>query len=200
MIVNKPINVKNKKIDAIVIGASTGGPKALQEVLTKFPENIGVPIFVVQHMPEGFTKVFAERLNKLCKLNVVEGSDGMPIKSNTIYIAKGGYHMTVSNKNTISLNTEPAIWGVRPAVDKLFDSAVNVYKSNLISVVLTGMGKDGAEGTRNIKDNGGLTISEDKSTCTIYGMPKAAFETGKVDLVLPLDQVTDKIVKIVKGL
>lgn len=192
-------NTKNKKIEAIVIGASTGGPKALQEVLTKFPANLGVPVFVVQHMPEGFTKVFAERLNKLCNMEVVEASDGMEIKKNTIYIAKGGYHMTVSN-NIIKLNTEPAIWGVRPAVDKLFDSAVNVYKSNILSVILTGMGRDGAEGTKNIKNHGGITISEDKSTCTIYGMPKAAFETGKVDLVLPLDQIAERIVKIVKGL
>ena len=192
-------NTKNKKIEAIVIGASTGGPKALQEVLTKFPANLGVPVFVVQHMPEGFTKVFAERLNKLCNMEVVEASDGMEIKKNTIYIAKGGYHMTVSN-NMIKLNTEPAIWGVRPAVDKLFDSAVNVYKSNILSVILTGMGRDGAEGTKNIKNHGGITISEDKSTCTIYGMPKAAFETGKVDLVLPLDQIAERIVKIVKGL
>lgn len=192
-------NTKNKKIDAVVIGASTGGPKALQEVLTKLPKNLGVPVFVVQHMPEGFTKVFAERLNKLCNMEVLEAADGMVIKKDTIYIAKGGYHMTVSN-NCIKLNTEPAIWGVRPAVDKLFDSAVDVYKSNILSVILTGMGRDGAEGTKNVKDHGGVTISEDKSTCTIYGMPKAAFETGKVDLVLPLGQIAEKVVKIVKGL
>lgn len=196
---NMLVNTRSKKIDAVVIGASTGGPKALQEVLTKFPKDLGVPIFVVQHMPEGFTKVFAERLNKLCNMEVVEATDGMPIKKDTIYIAKGGYHMIVSN-NSIKLNTEPAIWGVRPAVDKLFDSAINVYKSNLVSVILTGMGRDGAEGTKNVKNHGGITISEDKSTCTIYGMPKAAFETGKVDLVLPLDQITEKVVKIVKGL
>lgn len=196
---NKPIP-KNKRIDAVVIGASTGGPKALQEVLTKLPGNLNVPVFVVQHMPEGFTKVFAERLNKSCNMTVVEASHGMPIDRNTIYIAKGGSHMTISSTNRIELNKEPAIWGVRPAVDKLFDSAVNVYGGNLLSVILTGMGRDGAEGTKNIKERGGITISEDRSTCTIYGMPKAAYETGKVDLVLPLDQVCNKITQIVKSI
>lgn len=195
---NKNIIPKNKRIDAVVIGASTGGPKALQKVLTNLPENLGVPVFVVQHMPEGFTKVFSERLNKVCQMNVVEAEDGMKIRNDTIYIAKGGSHMTVGHNNTIYFNEEPPIWGVRPAVDKLFDSAIKVFGSNILSVVLTGMGRDGANGTKNIKDNGGVTISEDKSTCTIYGMPKAAFETGKVDLVLPLDQVCDNIIKIVK--
>ena len=195
-----PLNLKNKKIDAVVIGASTGGPKALQEVLTKLPANLGVPVLVVQHMPEGFTKVFAERLNKICNMSVIEAEEGMSINKGNIYIAKGGYHMTVTTKGTIHLNEEPPIWGVRPAADKLFDSAIKLYKDNLISVILTGMGKDGANGTVHVKDHGGITISEDKSTCTIYGMPKAAFETGKVDLVVPLDKVADKIIKIVKGI
>lgn len=193
------INIpKNKKIDAVVIGASTGGPKALQEVLTKLPKNLGVPVLVVQHMPEGFTKVFAERLDKVCNLKVVEAKDGMHIDKNTIYIAKGGLHMKVDNGKNITLSDDPAIWGVRPAVDKLFDSAVRVYGANLLSVILTGMGRDGADGTRNIKDNGGITIAEDKSTCTIYGMPKAAYETGKVDLVVPLDKISEKIIEIVQ--
>ena len=191
--------LKNKKINAVVIGASTGGPKALQEVLTKLPGNLGIPVFVVQHMPEGFTKVFSERLDKACKMKVLEASEGMKIYKDTIYIAKGGQHMTIGANNTLSLNEEPAIWGVRPAVDKLFNSAIKVYGGNLISAILTGMGRDGADGTSNIKDNGGVTISEDKSTCTIYGMPKAAFETGKVDLVVPLDQIATRIIKIIKG-
>ena len=190
---------KNKRIEAVVIGASTGGPKALQEVLTKLPANLGVPVFVVQHMPEGFTKVFSERLDKACEMKVIEAAEGIKINNDTIYIAKGGQHMTVGTNNTIHLNEEPPIWGVRPAVDKLFNSAIKIYGGNLVSVVLTGMGRDGADGTSNIKDSGGITISEDKSTCTIYGMPKAAFETGKVDLVEPLNQVASRIIKIVKG-
>lgn len=189
----------NGKIDAVVIGASTGGPKALQKVLTEIDEDIGVPVFVVQHMPKGFTKAFAERLDKICKLTVVEADDGMAINKNTIYIAPGGRHMTVGENRKIILNDEPSIWGVRPAVDKLFESAVKVYKGNLVSAVLTGMGRDGANGTVAIKDNGGITISEDQSTCTIYGMPKATYETGKVDMVLPLQQIGERISAIVKG-
>lgn len=198
--INNKVIPKNKKIDAVVIGASTGGPKALQQVLTKLPANLNVPVFVVQHMPEVFTKVFAERLNKVCNLNVTEAEDGMSINRNTIYIAKGGSHMIIDSSIRVSLNKEPSIWGVRPAVDKLFESASKVYGGNLLSVVLTGMGKDGAEGSKRIKDCGGITISEDKSTCTIYGMPKAAYETGKIDLVLPLDQICNKITEIVKGI
>jgi two-component system chemotaxis response regulator CheB len=190
---------RNKKINAVVIGASTGGPKALQEVLTKFPANLGVPVFVVQHMPEGFTKVFSERLDKICKMKVMEAEEGMKINKDTIYIAKGGQHMIIGANNVIHLNEEPPIWGVRPAVDKLFNSAIKIYGGNLISAVLTGMGKDGADGTSNVKDSGGITISEDKSTCTIYGMPKAAFETGKVDLVEPLNQIANSIIRIIKG-
>jgi two-component system chemotaxis response regulator CheB len=190
---------KNKRIDAVVIGASTGGPKALQEVLTKLPGNLGVPVFVVQHMPEGFTKVFSERLDKACEMKVIEAYEGMKISKDTIYIAKGGQHMTIGSNNVINLNEEPPIWGVRPAVDKLFNSAIRVYGGNLISAILTGMGRDGADGTSNIKDSGGITISEDKSTCTIYGMPKAAYETGKVDLIIPLHDIATKIIKIIQG-
>lgn len=103
--------------------------------------------------------------------------------------------MEVGKDRKIHLNIEPTLWGVRPAVDKLFKSASEVYGSNLISVVLTGMGRDGADGTAYIKDRGGITISEDESTCTIYGMPKATYETGKVDFVVPLYNVTDTILK-----
>lgn len=196
---NSTVINRKHKIDAVIIGASTGGPRALQQVLTQIDGDVGVPIFVVQHMPSGFTKAFAERLDKSCALKVVEASDMMPIEKNVIYIAPGGFHLTVGDGNKIKLNKEPAIWGVRPAVDILFESAVNIYKGNLLSVILTGMGKDGARGTELVKDSGGTTISEDQSTCTIYGMPKAAFLTGKVDLVLPLEQIGNKITNITKG-
>lgn len=188
-------NIKNK-IDAVVIGASTGGPKALYNVITKFPKELGVPVFVVQHMPVGFTKAFSERLDSNSAISVVEASDGEVYKKNVVYIAPGGFHMEIDNSGRIKLNTEPAIWGVRPAVDKLFVSASKVFGSKIISTVLTGMGRDGAAGTEFIKNNGGVTISEDESTCVIYGMPKAAYETGKVDIVLPIDKITEQIVKI----
>lgn len=195
------INLYNKaaheKIQAVVIGASTGGPKALYTIITALPEKIGIPIFIVQHMPVGFTRAFADRLNSNSKIKVVEASEAAFIEKDVVYVAPGGYHMEVLSQNRIHLNTEPPIWGVRPAVDKLFNSAAKVYGPHLLSVVLTGMGKDGAQGTIEVKRNGGVTISEDKSTCTIYGMPKATFETGMVDLVVPLDEVVSQIIRIV---
>lgn len=186
-----------KRFDAVVIGASTGGPKALYNVITELPGDLGVPVFVVQHMPKGFTKAFADRLNNNSKLKVVEAVHNQIIEKNTVYVAPGGYHMEVSGDGKIKLNEEPAIWGVRPAVDKLFISASKVYKGNLLSVVLTGMGRDGADGTSVVKLGGGYTISEDESTCTIYGMPKAAYATGKVDEVLPLYDICRKITQLV---
>lgn len=191
-------NEQSARINAVVIGASTGGPKALQTVLTSINANIGVPIFVVQHMPVGFTKAFANRLNDYCKLHVVEAENGMDIKEDTIYIAPGGIHMKVEKNKKILLTSEDPIWGVRPAVDKLFFSAAEVYKNNLLSVVLTGMGRDGAQGTVEVKKVGGYTISQDEATSTIYGMPKATYETGKVDEVLPLDKVARRIEEIVR--
>lgn len=202
---NKDININNiirkksfNKIEAVVIGASTGGPKALYSVITKLPEDLNIPVFVVQHMPATFTKAFADRLNSNSKLKVVESKEGDIIEKNVVYIAPGGFHMEVGMDKKIHLNSEPPIWGVRPAVDKLFLSAAKLYKEKLLSIVLTGMGKDGAEGTIKVKENGGVTISEDKSTCTIYGMPRATFETGMVDMVLPLNNIADEIVRITK--
>ncbi|MFT5875471.1 MAG: two-component system chemotaxis response regulator CheB [Clostridium sp.] len=191
--------VVNRNIEAVVIGASTGGPKALYKVITALPDNIGVPILVVQHMPVGFTKAFANRLNLNSKLKVVEARDSDLIEKNVVYIAPGGYHMEIGSDKRIHLNTEPTIWGVRPAVDKLFISATKVYGARILSVILTGMGHDGANGTIAIKDNGGITIAEHESTCTIYGMPKAAFETGKVDAVVPLPNIAGEINKVVMG-
>lgn len=205
--ISKELNEENKsipkkkfanKISALVIGASTGGPKALHQVISNLPDDLGVPVFVVQHMPATFTKAFAERLNSRSKITVVEAYDGQAVSNNVVYIAPGGFHMEVGKDKKIHLNKEPTVWGVRPAVDKLFKSAAAVYKERLMSVVLTGMGRDGAEGTIEVKKNGGITISEDRSTSVIYGMPKAAYETGMVDMVLRLDKVASEIVKIVK--
>ena len=184
-------------VEVVVIGASTGGPKALYKVITALPDNIGVPVLVVQHMPTGFTKAFADRLNLNSKLKVVEAQDGDSVEKNVVYIAPGGYHMEIGSDKRIHLNTEPTLWGVRPAVDKLFISATKVYGSRILSVILTGMGRDGANGTAAIKDNGGITMAEHQSTCIIYGMPKAAFETGKVDEIVMLHNVAEEINKVV---
>jgi len=197
-IIKKSVSEIKRKgyIGAVVIGASTGGPKALYTIVTSLPEKLGVPIFIVQHMPVGFTKAFADRLNANSDIKVVEAQDKELIENDVVYVAPAGMHMEVGSDNRIHLNNEPSVWGVRPAVDKLFFSASKVYESHLLSVVLTGMGKDGASGTAQIKDKGGVTISQDEFTSTIYGMPKATFETGKVDLVCPIEEVSIQIVRI----
>lgn len=184
-------------IKAVLIGASTGGPRVLYEIITSLPASIGIPIFVVQHMPAGFTSAFAKRMDSSAKLSVVEASDGENIISDRVYIAPGGYHMTIDN-NTIKLDTSPPIHGVKPSVDKLFFSAANIYGGSLMCCVLTGMGKDGAEGLRFIKSKGGYTISQDEESSTVYGMPRAAFETGCVDMVLSYKDISKEIIRVVK--
>lgn len=189
--------INNKSIEAVLIGASTGGPKVLYEIITSLPSNIGIPIFVVQHMPAGFTNAFAERMDRSSKLSVVEASDGDKIIPDRVYVAPGGYHMLIDN-NAIKLEISPPIHGVRPAVDKLFFSAANTYGGNLLCCVLTGMGRDGAEGLKLIKSKGGYTISQDEKSSTVYGMPKAAFETGCVDMVLSYMDISKEIIRVVK--
>ncbi|KMT21677.1 protein-glutamate methylesterase/protein-glutamine glutaminase [Clostridium cylindrosporum] len=188
----------NGDVKAIVIGASTGGPKVLFEILTSIPKSINIPIFVVQHMPKGFTKAFADRINKNSELNVVEARDGDRIEKNTIYIAPGGYHMTIKSKDQIALDLDPPIHGVRPAVDKLFESAAKVYKDTLVGCICTGMGKDGAIGIKSIKLLGGYTISQDEATSVVYGMPKAAYETGCVDSTLPYGKISEELIRLVR--
>ncbi len=185
--------------DIILIGASTGGPNAIESIITQLTRELNVAVLIVQHMPSGFTKSFAERLNKKCSLEVLEASDGIRIEKNKVYIAPGGYHMVVRQPGIIGLTKEDPIWGVRPAVDKLFISASTTYGKKIISVVLTGMGKDGAEGTIVVKMNKGITIAQDEYSSVIYGMPKCAYETGCVDYVLPLKNIALKIKDLIMG-
>ena len=197
--VNKLLNdLKGRVIRAIVIGTSTGGPKALDEIITKLPRDIGVPIFVVQHMAEDMIKTFVTRLNKKSDITVKEAEHGERIRKNIVYIAKGNYHMEVSNLDKIILNKDETVHGVRPAVDNLFKSCAKVYRDSLLSIVLTGMGKDGAAGTLEVKNKGGYCIVQSEESCLIYGMPKAAFNTGAVDLSLDIDIMADVIVKSIK--
>lgn len=182
---------------AVVLGASTGGPKVLFDVITRLPEDLNVPVFVVQHMPKGFTKAFAERINKFSSLKVVEASDNEEIKKNTVYIAPGGYHLLVT-KDRVKLDLSPPVHGVRPSVDMLFVSAAETYGNAVIGCIFTGMGKDGTEGARAVKSLGGYIIAQDEATSVVYGMPKSAFEAGYVDMVLPDYRIADEIIKAVK--
>lgn len=185
----------------VAIGTSTGGPRALQEVLPRLPGNLPCPAIVVQHMPPGFTKSLADRLNTLCALTVKEAEDNDRLVAGTVFVAPGDYHLTIRKEggsSFVKLNKEPAIGGLRPAVDPMMVSVAETYGAKTVGVILTGMGHDGAKGMQAIKRLRGLTIAEDQSTSVVFGMPKAAIEAGVVDTVLPLPQIADGIVQCLK--
>ncbi|HEY4601575.1 MAG TPA: chemotaxis-specific protein-glutamate methyltransferase CheB [Cerasibacillus sp.] len=196
---------KNRYQSLIVIGTSTGGPRALQTVLTNLPDDFNTPILIVQHMPPGFTKSLAERLNHLSPVHVKEAEDGERIKEKTAYIAPGGKHMTIkqiATKQVIQLSIEPNDHIHRPSVDVLFRSLAHIDQVNKIAVILTGMGKDGKEGIIQLKkhDSQSIIISQSKDSSIVYGMPKAAVETNLVDYTIPLGQVSHTLVQLVKKL
>lgn len=193
----------NKRLDVpqgfnprcLLLGASTGGPRVLFNIITRLPQTIKVPVYVVQHMPPLFTKAFAERINKSSQLHVCEAYDGQKPEGGEVYIAPGGYHMIIES-GLIRLDESPAVHGVRPAVDKLFISAANYYRSPMAACILTGMGKDGAEGVKAVKKYGGYVIAQDKETSAVFGMPKAAIDTGCVDLILSDNRISEELINI----
>ncbi len=198
-------NRKPKKIDfhsftkkLVVIGASTGGPQALVEIISHLPKNIPASILVVQHMPKQFTRSFAERLDSLSEIEVEEAEEGDRIIEGKALLAPGDYHMLVNNSK-ITLDDGPKINSVRPAVDPTMISAAEAYGENVIGVILTGMGNDGAYGIKVIKEKGGTTIAQDESTSVVFGMPKAAIATGCVDKVLPLHEISKEIIALLGG-
>ena len=179
--------------DSIVIGSSTGGPSALEAVISKLPGNLTIPVLIAQHMPENFIPSFAQRLNKLNELEVVVGKKDMKVKGGLIIIAPGNDNMIVSKNRqgevVISFTTKRYKEFNDPSVDALMDSVATVYGKKTIGVILTGMGKDGTCGIGKIKDKGGYTIAQDEKTSVVFGMPKAAITSGKVDSVVPLNEV-----------
>lgn len=189
----KTTSVFPHKIKAIVIGASTGGPNALMKLIKQIPSELKIPIFIVQHMPKGFTKSFSKRLNQESKIEVVEASEGEIIRPGVVYIAPGDFHMRVDGKKIYLTDQENKIHSVRPAVDPLFDSAAKVYGKHLVGIILTGMGSDGALGMQNIARESGYTIAQNQETSVVYGMPRRAIELGVVDEILALDLIGEKL-------
>lgn len=184
----------------VAIGTSTGGPRALQNVITRLPKNMPCGVVIVQHMPPGFTRSLAERLDTISQISVKEAEDQEIIEAGHVYIAPGNYHMVVQKKGmskVILLNQDPPLASHRPAVDVLFDS-VAPFGRQVVSVILTGMGSDGSQGMKKIKAAGGYIIAEDESTAVVYGMPKAVVDLGIADKVLPLQQVAEAIIDAVK--
>lgn len=182
----------------IAIGASTGGPEAIRQVLQGLPAEVP-PIVIVQHMPPVFTRSFAERLDKLCTVRVKEAEDGDVLQPGHAYIAPGDYHLQVmrsgSQYRARVVQTEP-VNRHRPSVDALFDSVMQASGASTVAVLLTGMGADGARGLKKLREAGARTIAQDEETCVVFGMPREAIQIGGAEFVLPLPQIAHKVVEL----
>jgi len=181
----------------VVIGSSTGGPRALNLLVPALPANLAAAVLIVQHMPAGFTRSLAERLDSLSPLKVKEAEPGDQLEIGRVLLAPGGFHLLINDQGQVTLNQNPTVHGVRPAIDVTMASVVKKYKSSVISVILTGMGSDGTNGSALVAQSGGYVIGEDESTCVVYGMPRSVFEAGFTNEVVPLDQIARAIEKAV---
>jgi two-component system chemotaxis response regulator CheB len=182
----------------IAIGASTGGTEALKDVLTQFPANTP-GIMIVQHMPANFTTSFAERLNSLCRIRVKEAEDGDSVLPGTALLAPGNFHMVMRRSGAryyVNVKSGPLVCYQRPAVDVLFNSVAAYGGANAIGVILTGMGKDGAQGMLKMKEAGAQTIAQDEKSCVVFGMPKEAIAAGGVDRVVSLRDIPAEVLKM----
>jgi two-component system chemotaxis response regulator CheB len=193
--------IRSGKIDMVVMGISTGGPQALKYLIPQFPADFPVPIATVLHMPVGYTQMYAQKLNDISKIEVVEAREGDLVRPGIMLLAPAGRHLSfhrmVNGQVVTHLDARPFDTPHRPSVDVLFQSAGEVYKDRVLGVVMTGMGSDGKQGAAWIKAQGGLIFVESEQTCVVYGMPRSVFEAGLSDRVVPLDQMARAIMETV---
>lgn len=182
----------------VVIGSSTGGPRALNTVVPQLPQDLPAAVLIVQHMPVGFTRSLAERLDNVSKLLIKEAAPGDRVEVGRGLLAPGGFHMMVDANGQITLNQNPPVHGVRPAVDVTMTSVVQRFGAATVAVILTGMGSDGTTGATLVHGAGGHVIAEDESTCVVWGMPRSVVEAGAANQVVPLPDVAAAIDKIVR--
>ena len=197
----RPISInrdKRNKYAVLSIGASTGGPPALQHILTSFPQNFPVPIIIAQHMPKLFTQSFAQRLNSLSQIEVKEAEDKEPLRPGVALIAPGDVHMGLKkNGKDVTVDfIKDTQYVYRPSVDHLMLSTAQVYDSSAIGVILTGMGNDGLAGLKELKRRNGLVIAQDEETCVVFGMPKAVINANIADVVLPIEKISEEIIRV----
>jgi two-component system, chemotaxis family, protein-glutamate methylesterase/glutaminase len=183
----------------VVIGSSTGGPRALNTVVPQLPADLAASVLIIQHMPVGFTRSLSERLNQSSQLMVKEAEPGDTLDVGRALLAPGGFHMILDQDNRIALNQNPQVHGVRPAVDVTLISAAQKFGNRIVSVILTGMGNDGTNGAILVHSSGGWVIAEAEESCVVWGMPRSVYEAGAANEVVPLNQVAEAIVKAVKG-
>lgn len=182
----------------IAIGTSTGGPKALQYVIPKLPADLNASVLIVQHMPPGFTKSLAERMDSMSQVKVKEAEDLDELEVGCVYIAPGNYHMRLkkeNNKFIIRLGDDGAVTGHKPSVDAMMDSIAELKIDNVIGVIMTGMGSDGAKGLNNLKRNNNYVIAQDEETCVVFGMPGSTIKLGAVDKIVSLEEISNEIIK-----
>lgn len=179
----------------VVIGASTGGPRSLMQIIPALPADIPAAFLIVQHLPPTFTKSMAERLDQVAQMGVEEAGEGSIASKGRILVAPGDFHMLIEDGGKIKLNQGPHVLGVRPAADVTMKSAAAKYGSSVIGVVLTGMGIDGTEGASYIKSAGGMVLAQDEATSAVYGMPMSVAKAGYADQVLPIYKIADAIVE-----
>lgn len=202
-IIRPSIIIRRQTPSSIIgIGISTGGPKALAIMMPMLTTRLNVPVLIVQHMPPVFTKSLAKSLDAKCSLEVKEAENGEPLRANTVFIAPGGMQMKIvagadGRTRNIKLTDDPPENSCKPSVDYLFRSIAEHYVGRATAVIMTGMGSDGTKGLEHIKKNGGVIIAQDKESCTVYGMPKEPIESGLADVVVPLNQIAEEIIKTV---
>ncbi len=191
--ISRPRPGRSSVRKTVVIATSTGGPRALAELVPKLPSPLGMGTLIVQHMPAGFTASLAARLDQSSKLNVREAKGGEALDPRVALIAPGGKHLRLTSDGRTSLTDEPEIGGLRPRADLTIEDAANCFAERTVLVVLTGMGNDGLQGAKAIRRRGGRILSQTRETCTVYGMPRAIADANLTDEVLPLDQLADAI-------